>query len=320
MTQSIDFEPNSSVLSREVNNGLLKSFEHLLWVAQTNDVGLGKNNARFVLDLLDTFLSDSLSPLLFSIHFRLKNSIERCDYYSAQTQIDQLCQFSHVYIPSERILSFSDFINHDYGRRLINEVRTDYFDTYLDYLNFIKSENETKSVDMAKSALGTIKTVCPGLFLQFDKLYSKIIICKSGVSAGSCFRTLGMIYMNVEEKGNWTRYFGDLVHEGAHNQLFCLSTMNQLVSNNNEMYMTPLREEPRPLYMVYHQMYVLFKTAIAVDKLSNSQVGHNLNGNIHNSYTKKSVHEDYYAAYKILENNRIKLTEYGNSLLDHCKL
>ena len=103
-----------------------------------------------------------------------------------------------------------------------------------------------------------------------------------------------------------------LIHETRHNVLNSLMKINTYILDNKITVKTPLRDDLRPLYGLFHQAYVLCGLTNFYSKL----LSFNPYETMENVKKRYNIHlSDYADSVRILEENRCYLTDKGLSIL-----
>lgn len=84
----------------------------------------------------------------------------------------------------------------------------------------------------------------------------------------SSFALWGALALNSQAHPNWWHYVPRLIHEYSHNLLFGIARNQPLVLNDSdEIFYSPLRQEPRPMDGIYHAAYVSARESFAMKKI-----------------------------------------------------
>jgi HEXXH motif-containing protein len=96
----------------------------------------------------------------------------------------------------------------------------------------------------------------------------------SGTYEGvSSFMLRGAVILNVEKQKDVLDMVQVLAHESGHNLLFALCADGPLQDNSDdELYDSPLREDPRPMDGIVHATYASARLHQSVERLADSGV------------------------------------------------
>lgn len=274
-----------------------------------------KKSLKLATEQLDV-CEEKLSSIVHSVHSQLLTAIRNNDPDSALKAIKQLPHKLFVNKGIELTCYVEDEIYSP-------TIKADYNKMY-PHLGFkgVSPDDDVapSSLKSLDYALNVLKSVSPEYYDELSTITDRIMLFKADFSAGTCFDTFGLFYVNqLEPEQNWTRYFGDIVHESSHILLYGISTIDPIVKDKDGTYITPLRKEPRPLYMAFHQMFVLARTLMIVNKVKEHSEYTEFSSSMDESYTNSAVRDDFDKAYKVIYDNKNKLTEIGLRIMESCK-
>lgn len=114
---------------------------------------------------------------------------------------------------------------------------------------------------------------------QLEQLVTQIICVEpapgegnSGFGGGSSLMLWGAMFINVALDKTLYDWVDTLVHESSHLLLFGLcSEQPALLNEPDELYTSPLRDEPRPMEGIFHAMFVSFHVCRAFALLQSSE-------------------------------------------------
>lgn len=138
---------------------------------------------------------------------------------------------------------------------------------------------------------------------------------KGNLISLSGLNTLGLIFIS---KASRLMSAESILHESLHNRLHALSLLFNFINTKNVIIeKTPLRDDPRPLYGLFHQTYVLYFLKKFYKNIIESKI-ENL-AKQPESIIKRSNQQknDFVIALKTLESNSQFLTKEGLSILNH---
>lgn len=108
-----------------------------------------------------------------------------------------------------------------------------------------------------------IQAALPAMAGEFDALVSQIIMVTADPEAtfqfdgGSSYMLWGGLFLNAASHHSEVDLVTVLAHESAHLLLFGFSCEEALVTNDNDsLYHSPLRDDPRPMDGIYHATWV----------------------------------------------------------------
>ena len=125
-----------------------------------------------------------------------------------------------------------------------------------------------------ESGLRLLRAATPQLCGEFESIVHDIVIVAGDESkkfqfdGGSHFQLWGALFLNGGSHHDDVAIVEVLAHESAHSLLFGLCTEEFLVENDDdELYPSPLRPDPRPMDGIYHATFVCARMHWALDHL-----------------------------------------------------
>ncbi|MGA0164513.1 MAG: aKG-HExxH-type peptide beta-hydroxylase, partial [Bdellovibrionota bacterium] len=125
-----------------------------------------------------------------------------------------------------------------------------------------------KSGDLAQQAvraLSVLSTLWPEMANVVKTFVSHVLWVESeGYWSGSYAEAHGLVF--ISPKRDWTlaHYIESLVHEASHLELMVQQALDPLLINKDQLDVSPLREEPRPLDGILHASFVTRRTTHAL--------------------------------------------------------
>lgn len=108
-----------------------------------------------------------------------------------------------------------------------------------------------------------LRTALPELAAEFDALVSQVImvegdpVAKYQFDGGSSYMLWGGLFLNATSHPNDVALIEVMAHESAHILLFGYASDEALVNNDDDsLYHSPLRVDPRPMDGIFHATYV----------------------------------------------------------------
>lgn len=185
--------------------------------------------------------------------------------------------------------------------------------------------DERAAVEDVKEVLRRLRAVDPVTAAEFDAMVTDVVIMSSGViNGGTSFKAFGYLLLRQRQfRPDWTNYLETLVHEAAHLYLYCLWSIDPIITaDGGRLYRSPLRSEPRPLSGIFHAMFVLARIIRSLSRfaqdpryaadVSTMSTAYN---NARNSAPLRQKFEDAFAV--VAEN--AELSPLGARLLDGCR-
>lgn len=130
---------------------------------------------------------------------------------------------------------------------------------------------------LALSSLARLERAVPALAQEFRALVRDLIFVAGEPGAayqfagGSSYMLWGALFLNAEHHTDEIAMIEAMAHESAHSLLFGFSYDEALVENaDDELYPSPLRDDPRPMDGIYHATYVSARMYWALSRLLDS--------------------------------------------------
>ena len=121
-----------------------------------------------------------------------------------------------------------------------------------------------------------VRQVWPDMASEVDATVRRLALVRAkGIVGFSHLETHGAIFINVERLDDPDVFAEELIHEASHVRLNALAAMTPIIRDREDqrLYFTPLRVDPRPLIGAFHQMFVLarlFEFALRACALDNA--------------------------------------------------
>lgn len=126
-------------------------------------------------------------------------------------------------------------------------------------------------------AMALMRAATPALASEFDALVSELVMVSGEerkgyqFDGGSCYMLWGALFLNVGLPRSPVGLLEVLAHESAHMLLYGFAAEEALVLNeDDELYPSPLRIDPRPMDGIYHATYVSARMHWAMGRLLES--------------------------------------------------
>lgn len=130
---------------------------------------------------------------------------------------------------------------------------------------------------LALASLDRLERAVPALAQESRMLVRDLIFVAGEPGAayqfagGSSYMLWGALFLNAEHHTDEIAMIEAMAHESAHSLLFGFSYDEALVENaDDELYPSPLRDDPRPMDGIYHATYVSARMHWALSQLLSS--------------------------------------------------
>lgn len=117
-------------------------------------------------------------------------------------------------------------------------------------------------INLLKLALAILKEHNLAFFLEIERFITNIVMFQGRTIIGfTDFHNHGAIFIKYDMVKNNPLFLAEeIVHESSHTVLNTVMVTDVLVKNSKkERYKTPLRKDERPMFGLFHQLYVLAK-------------------------------------------------------------
>jgi hypothetical protein len=160
-----------------------------------------------------------------------------------------------------------DVLNEDYvstanrANSMIQSARAKDFD-HEDIDKEISKPKENLDPEDLSNIISSFKIIqefWPEIFNEIDIFIRKYVFfsCK-GTLGFADVHSHGMIASQIDQISDITKLAELIIHESSHVRLNVAMTFNKYYQNDEKkLYNTPLREDPRPMYGLFHQLFVL---------------------------------------------------------------
>jgi len=135
---------------------------------------------------------------------------------------------------------------------------------------------------------------------------------------GSHYRLWGALFLNAEFHPDALAVVEVLAHESAHSLLFGFCTQLPLVENDeDELYSSPLRPDPRPLEGIFHATYVSARMHWAMTQIARSGVLSPEEVEKAHAAAKADL-DNFYSGYEVVAEHA-RMTPVGVELMTEAK-
>ena len=233
-----------------------------------DDLAIAANDAR---DLIARIRSNHQSPHLFGAYYDLVFALESDDLESARGFAAELLARSPlVGTHISRIDERSRAEEERYRRLFLSELHVELPDPEL-------MADCRRRFD---EAFALLDAGFPEMAEEIRALLREIVVAAGPedpkaltFDGASCYMLWGAILLNARGQKTVLDTAQALAHESGHNLLFGFSVDGPLVENqDDELFSSPLRKDPRPMDGVFHATYVVARMHQTLTRLLNSGV------------------------------------------------
>ena len=259
-------------LRTNFNASFLDSLEYLISVCRPH-VNVDEKRVGRIVSRIKAGSRET--PYLYSLHFQIVEAIQQECLADIERHLDELLSLDQA---ADRCL-IAGLASHDLPWD--SEITTAYFaDEDGSFFSYVPPGlDETAHLrTKVSAAIEMMERFAPGLAAEMKELLTTVIItrgvARSSAAADQLFesstalRAFGGMLLNAAYAGSVVEAATVLIHETAHTALFALSPKEGVVLNpESERYSSPLREEPRPLEGIFHQVFVLARMIYGMELL-----------------------------------------------------
>jgi len=275
MTISFDFLPDpqrARVLDARMRTQLTDSLEYLGDAVREQ---LGQT-----VDGLDACLGamrrgEAYPPSTFGLYYELGGALISEDYPTANALWQELLAERPIPAEGVRVLTLDDIPSEAIRARYQRLMDTDP-DTHF---HIVSPPPERAPAAMATfvSGMRRLKESIPSLSGEFEALIREVILVVGDKSldydfaGGSSYMLWGALFINAESYASDIGIIEAIAHESAHSLLFGHTIDEPLVLNDDrELFVSPLRDDPRPMDGIYHATYVTARMCWTMNELLRS--------------------------------------------------
>jgi len=267
-------------LDQRMRRELALSLQHLIEsIEQQMPHSVAAESCSQLLPVLALLESEQrVNPALFGIYYQLVTAAVEGD-----ASVPELIVRAAALAEPRLGLSFQDMSEEGLGG-------ADQLGLYLSCLDtdanqpiaFLPPEPaESRSTrDSVLRALALMKSTVPEFAGEFEALVADVILAAAAkekgamrFDGGSSYMLWGALVLSVDDQKSDLEMMETLAHEGSHSFLFGMTMSEPLVYNDDDdLYPSPLRPDPRPMDGIYHATYVSARMHYALNQAKLSGV------------------------------------------------
>ena len=120
-------------------------------------------------------------------------------------------------------------------------------------------ELQADGFDMLRDAVQLLKNAWPEVLDELQIVVSNVLFFDfPGMLGFSGVAYHGGIFLQVDDLADPVKLAENILHEGSHVRLnAAMANVRYLLSDHDERHASPLRDDPRPMFGIFHQMFVL---------------------------------------------------------------
>lgn len=241
---------------------------------QSSEAVLLSKKLHSVISSLDT--QKQVSPAVFAAYYQLVFSIlneesdltEKVDYLISVFEYRNELSFydlSTVGLGNDKLVSLYNFAL-DTDDRLSFEFLTP------------SQEESQKTKASVLRGLALMQKIVPAMADEFSSIVSEVILAAASrkpnaprFDGASSYMLWGSLVLSVDDEKSDVEMMETLAHEGGHSFLFGLTMEEPLTYNkDDELFDSPLRQDPRPMDGIYHATFVSARMHYAMNEAGNS--------------------------------------------------
>lgn len=260
-------------------------------------------------------------PSTFGLYGELVLALDRGDNGTATTLLGELLE-ERPGMPGWNLMALENPANSPRAARYLRMMDSDPAASFA-----MLPPSPAVAAGFAKRFTSAHRLLCaavPELAAEFDALVSQVIMVTGDPSAqyqfdgGSSYMLWGGLFLNAESHTSDVALVEVMAHESAHILLFGFASAEPLVNNDdNILYHSPLRADPRPMDGIFHATYVSARMHWAMSRLLASGLL-DAAAREQAQQARTSDRENFYAGYGVVERHG-ELTATGAAAMAAAK-
>ena len=251
-----DFQPNAArarIIEARVRAGLVDSIEAALRAVSGYGAPSGDT-------LLARIRAGPVSPVVFGAYTDLVEAIFADDIDGAVTIANELCAPGFGLDPGLRVVTLEDSdLGEGQAARYCRLIDDD--PMLLAQLRALSPDAFAAAAIRVKQAIALLDAAAPEIAGELRALVREIVLVDQPDDThfgASSFQIWGALFLRPCPHGGRVVIAEALAHEAAHALLFGFGMGKALVVNEaDELYPSPIRDDPRPMDGIVHATYVL---------------------------------------------------------------
>jgi hypothetical protein len=200
-------------------------------------------------------------PSVFALYYEITSALIDEDYDQAILLLNELLDEKPYLNGEVEIITLNQVSNAASRLRFKKLMDTDSRTHF--YIQSISDDSAAVSINRFRSTFKRLKESIPELAKEFEAIIRSVILVKGDekmsyqFAGGSSYMLWGALFINADFYASDILMIEAIAHESAHSLLFGFSIDEGLVLNpDEELYSSPLREDPRPMDGIYHATFV----------------------------------------------------------------
>ncbi len=126
-------------------------------------------------------------------------------------------------------------------------------------VNLVPVVPDDRELSLLREAFAILRTVWPSAHGEVQDFVRRAVFFEGRVALGFTeFRCNGTIFLRRDRVSDPVEFAEEILHEASHVRLNSALAISPMILNDDkELYSSPLRQDPRPMFGVFHQMFVL---------------------------------------------------------------
>jgi hypothetical protein len=260
-------------------------------------------------------------PSTFGLYYEITSALIDGELDLAMSMFEELLIEAEYVSPEVEVITLGQLSKKSNIARYQRLMDTD--PTIPFHIESLPDDIEAQSIHHFRSSLNRFKKALPELANEFEGLVRSLILVKGDshtdyqFAGGSSYMLWGALFINAEIHPTEIAAIEAFAHESAHSLLFGFSIDEPLVLNNDdELYSSPLRYDPRPMDGIYHatfvsaRMYWAMTELLASGELSNDEI----------AFVKEAQKRDrdnFYSGYSTVSEHA-RLTDTGRAIMKNA--
>lgn len=264
-----------------------------------------------------------VNPVLFSHHWQIVSGLKARDFARVAGALGELARIAEdggLHTDQFRLENLTwDALDREIAAFLVSSEGPRTPEGGLPVMRRLTPSQYVTASTWVEEAIPALAEIDAGIHDEFNYFISGLRLftgrAARGVTSSRCW---GKILLRVPDPGPETEqpimYFLDhITHETSHVVLHSIMSTDPLITNGfTGRFEAPIRWDPRPLYGIYHAMFVLSR----ISRVLNSYARHTGSAEIE-AGRDLAVHRFYKGYTTIAEHG--ELTPAGEMVLQSCK-
>lgn len=290
---------------------LADSLNHLAIAVQDADERLGSNLEALAQRIVAGLC---VRPIVFRHYFRLVTCLSSGDMHAAQMLVSKMV--SEAQRSEHRRITY-------FGHPDADQISLELIEDGM-RLASISVHAAERFTMLLEAGFDLMRDALPELYGEIIAIVHEVLLARAPKNenvefdGASHYQFWGLLILNTTHHTTPLKIVEVLAHEASHSLLFGLTVYEPLVLNpNDELFVSPLRQDLRPMDGIYHATYVSARMCWAMEALAASS---NLSQTDRDNALKaaKTDRENYLKGLAVIDAHG-DLSKSGQRILDNAR-